>query len=95
MDYKDYISSDLLALIPVLYLCGAGLKRSKLPDKWIPLILGALGVALAATWALSTKDVFSYQDVFSTLFTSVTQGILVAGASVYINQLFEQANKKE
>lgn len=93
MDYKDYISSDLLALIPVLYLCGVGFKKSKFPDKWIPFVLGMIGIVFATIWVLSTKDINTYRDVFAAIFTAVTQGILVAGASVYANQLFKQANK--
>ena len=33
MDYQDYIKTELLILIPVLYFIGIGLKKSKLPEK--------------------------------------------------------------
>ncbi len=94
MNYQDYIRSELLALIPVLYLVGIGLKRSSLPDKWIPLVLGAVSVALSALWVIATGEIHSGQDLASAVFTAVTQGILLAGASVYANQLYIQ-NKKE
>ena len=42
MDYQKYIKSELLVLVPVLYIIGLGLKKSKLADKWIPLALGIL-----------------------------------------------------
>ena len=34
MNYQEYIKSELLVLIPVLYFIGIGLKKSRLPDKW-------------------------------------------------------------
>ena len=32
MELKDFIKSELLVLIPVLYVVGIGLKKSKLSD---------------------------------------------------------------
>lgn len=94
MDYKEYIKSELLILVPVLYFVGSGLKKSKLKDKWIPLVLGAIGIILSATWVLATSSIDSIPDIASAFFTSVTQGILSAGASVYCNQILLQANKE-
>ena len=54
MNYQDYIKTELLVLIPVLYLIGIGLKKSKLADKWIPTLLGALAVVLSFIWVMST-----------------------------------------
>lgn len=94
MNYQEYIKSELLILIPVLYFIGIGLKKSKLADKWIPLTLGAISVTLSAIWVISTCDVSGFQNTASALFTAVTQGVLTAGASVYINQLYLQSNKE-
>lgn len=95
MNYQDYIKTELLILIPVLYFTGVGLKKSKLPDKWIPGMLGAISVALSAIWVIATANISSVQEIASAIFTAVTQGILVAGASVYVNQLCVQARKEE
>ena len=46
MNYGEYIRSELLLLIPVLNIVGAVLKKSRLPDRWIPLLLGGLGILL-------------------------------------------------
>lgn len=35
MNYQEYIKSELMILILVLYIIGMGLKKSRLPDKWI------------------------------------------------------------
>ena len=95
MDFQDYIKTELLILIPVLYFIGIGLKKSKLPDKWIPAILGIAAVALSAIWIIATTDISGLQETAAAIFTAVTQGILVAGASVYVNQLYIQAKKEE
>ena len=95
MNYQDYIKTELLILIPVLYFIGIGLKKSKLPDKWIPIVLGVSAVVLSAIWVIATADINNLQEAASAIFTAVTQGILVAGASVYANQLYIQANKEE
>ena len=95
MNYQDYIKTELLILIPVLYFIGIGLKKSKLPDKWIPIVLGVSAVVLSAVWVIATADINGLQEVASAIFTAVTQGVLVAGASVYANQLYIQARKEE
>lgn len=95
MNYQKYIKAELLILIPVLNLIGLGLKKSKLADKWIPLLLGIAGVALSAIWVVSTGSFSTAQDVAAAIFTALTQGFLAAGASVYASQLHIQARKNE
>lgn len=95
MNFQEYIKSELLILIPVLYFVGKGLKKSKLPDKWIPATLGIAGVVLSAAWVLASGNVNGGKELISAFFTAVTQGVLVAGTSVYANQLYVQAKKKE
>lgn len=95
MNYQDYIKTELLILIPVLYFIGIGLKKSKLPDKWIPTVLGIFAVVLSAIWVIATSDISGLQETASAIFTAVTQGVLAAGASVYANQLYIQAKKEE
>lgn len=95
MNYHDYIKTELLILIPVLYFIGIGLKKSRLLDKWIPVVLGTSGVILSAFWVLATTEISGLQETASAIFTAVTQGVLVAGASVYANQLYVQAKKEE
>ena len=95
MDYQEYIKSELLVLVPVLYIIGLGLKKSKLKDKWIPLALGIISVTLSAIWVIATSQITNMQEVAAALFTAVTQGILAAGASVYASQICIQAHKTE
>ena len=95
MDLKEFIKPELLILIPVLYVVGIGLKKSKLSDTLIPLILGGIAIVLSAAWVIATSDISTLKDVAYALFISVTQGILSAGASVYVNQLYVQSKKKD
>ena len=95
MELKEFIKPELLILIPVLYVVGIGLKKSKLSDTLIPLILGGIAIVLSATWVIATSDISTLKDVANALFISVTQGVLSAGASVYVNQLYVQSKKKD
>ena len=95
MDFKEFIKPELLILVPVLYIVGFGLKKSKLSDTLIPLILGGIAIILSAAWVIATSDILTIKDVAYALFVSVTQGILSAGSSVYINQLYVQSKKKK
>ena len=95
MNYQEYIKTELLILVPVLYFIGIGLKRSNLADKWIPLILGTISVVLSSVWVIATCDLGNMQEGAHALFTAFTQGVLIAGASVYANQLYVQSKKEE
>lgn len=88
MDWMEFVKPELLILVPVLYAIGAGLKRSKTDDRFIPLILGAVGVLLASLYVLSGEAIG-----FGAAFSAVTQGILCAGLSVYSNQVYKQLSK--
>lgn len=95
MNFEDFIKPELLILIPVLYLIGAGIKKSKkIADSFIPLVLGCIGVLLSALWVFAISDVSNGKEIAVAIFTSVTQGILIAGASVYTNQIYKQISKK-
>lgn len=95
MNFQEFIKPELLILIPVLYLVGIGLKKSKLSDTLIPLVLGGISMILSAAWVIATSDISTLKDVAFAIFVSVTQGILSAGASVYFNQLYVQSKKKD
>ena len=94
MNFQEFIKPELLILIPALYIVGIGLKKSKISDTLIPFLLGVISIILSASWVIATSDIVTFKDVAYALFVSITQGILSAGASVYINQLYVQSNKK-
>ena len=95
MEVNEYIKPELLVLIPVLYFIGAAIKKSSIADKFIPWILGGVSVALSALWIFASCIIESPADVALAVFTAITQGVLIAGASVYVNQLVKQTGKEE
>ena len=91
---KELIKPELLVLIPVLYVIGAGLKRAEFfEDKYIPLGLGIMGIILVSIYIASTSEFTNVQSVFAAVFASITQGILCAGCAVYANQIAKQIKK--
>ncbi len=95
MELMEYIKPELLVLIPVLYLIGVAVKNSNIANKFIPYILGVVSILLTALWIFATSEMGGTSDVVMAIFTAITQGVLIAGASVYVNQLAKQAGKDE
>ena len=73
-----------------------GLKQAQaVKDKYIPLILGGIGIVLCAIWVLATCTLSTGQDIAMAVFTAIVQGVLVAGLSTYVNQFIKQLRKDE
>lgn len=91
-----FIKPELLILVPVLYLIGVMLKKNtQFQDKFIPLVLGINGILLSLLYLAWTVPLANVQDFLQFAFSGITQGILVAGASVYGNQMYKQGTKDE
>jgi len=87
MEFYDYIKPELLILVPVLFIIGEIVKNTKkVKDNYIPAILGISGVALAFLYVTATEGL-----ALIGAFTAITQGVLVAGAAVYADQLIKQS----
>ena len=96
MQVKDYVKPELLVVAVVLYFIGAWLKQSEtVKDKYIPLINGAVGIVICAIYVFATCVCTGSQDIALAVFTAITQGILVAGLSTYVNQIVKQTGKDE
>ena len=87
---QNYIKPELLILVPVLYILGTAVKKSEFKDKFIPWIIGIAGIILSCMYIGGSERV-----TIIGLFTAITQGILCAGASVFVNQLSKQERKAE
>lgn len=94
-ELMNFVKPELLILVPVLYFIGVGIKKSQLKDKWIPALLGLCGVLLAVLYVVATSSLGTYQEAAMAVFVALTQGILAAGLSVYVDQLAKQAGKGE
>lgn len=92
----SYVKPELLIVAFVLYFLGMGLKQSQtVKDKYIPLILGGAGILICGIWVMATATLAVGQDIALAVFAAVTQGILTAGLSTYVNQLIKQNGKTE
>lgn len=95
IDINGYIDNELYILIPVLYVLGVIIKKSRIKDSAIPFILGAAGVVLAVIYKLAVHTPGSMSEALSAVFAGLTQGILCAAASVYANNIKKQATTKK
>ena len=91
----NYVKPELIVVAIVLYFVGVGLKKAQaIPDKYIPIILGAAGIVICAVWVVATCPLDSGQNnIAMAIFTAIVQGILVAGLSTYVNQIIKQVQK--
>jgi len=92
----DYVKPELIVVSVALYFIGMWLKQAAfIKNKYIPLVLGIVGVLLCAIWVLATCTLSTGQDVALAVFTAIVQGVLVAGLSTYVNQFIKQLGKDE
>ena len=92
----NYVKPELIVVAVALYFIGIGLKKAEtVPDKYIPMILGGIGIVLCVIWGLASCPLDSGQNIAMAIFTAIIQGILVAGLSTYVNQIIKQVQKTE
>lgn len=88
----NYIKPELVVVSLALYFLGNAIKKAEnIKDKYIPFILGVVGIVLSTLWVCANSPLGTVQEVLMAVFTSIVQGILVAGLSTYVNQLIKQA----
>ena len=92
----NYIKPELLITAVALNFIGNALNEAQaVKDKYIPLILGGVGILVCGFYVFATCSYNTAQDIAMAVFTSMTQGVLVAGLSTYVNQLIKQLEKDE
>ena len=96
MQVMEYVKPELIIVSVVLYLVGVWIKQMEtIKDKYIPMINGGLGIIICAVYVLATSELDSGQTIAMAAFIAITQGILTAGLSTYVNQLIKQTEKYE
>ncbi len=96
MEFNDYIEAELYILVPVLYVVGGILKKSSaVQDRWIPIILGVLGIVLAIIYKIGIYAPNDAKEILSVLYAGFTQGVLCAAGSVYTNNIIKQLKKDD
>ncbi len=92
----NYIKPELLVVSVVLYLIGTWLKKLQfIKNKFLPLILGAIGIILCTIWVLASCPLTTAQNIAMAVFTAIVQGILVTGLSMGVNQLISKTKKAD
>ena len=82
MDILNYVVQEGLVMIPVLYIIGEIVKGTELlSNKWIPLALLIVSVGFTPL-LLGTYSA-----------DNVVQAVLVAGVTVFGNELIKQSSK--
>ena len=86
----NYITPEILILIPVLIIIGQSIKQiPKVKDWTIPIILAGIGIILAIA-ILGFKNGFTAESILNGLL----QGVLCTGMAVYVHQLTIQTTRK-
>lgn len=92
----NYVKPELVVVAVACYILGMGLKSTQtIKDKFIPYIIGGVSVVLCGIWVFANCPVGTAQEAATAVFMAVTQGILMAGLSTYVNQLIKQGKKTE
>lgn len=92
----NYVKPELIVVAVALYFIGMALKQAQsVKDKYIPLLLGGVSIVLCAIWVIATSTITNAQEAAMAVFIAITQGILVAGLSTYVDQIKKQMNKEE
>ena len=54
----SYVKPELIVVAVVLYIIGVGIKKMDvIKDKYIPCILGVLGILLCAIWVMANTSI--------------------------------------
>lgn len=92
----NYVKPELIVVAIVLYFLGMWFKQAAfIRDKYIPLVLGIIGIFVCGIWVMATASFATAQDIAMAVFVAIVQGILVAGLSTYVNQIIIQSGKEE
>ena len=93
MTVYDALVPELSVLIPLLWLCGRGLKKSRFPDEFIPVTLGGLGILFTGLYLLSQGVPTDLAGLSDWLYKSFTQGLISASGSVYAQNIIKQSGR--
>lgn len=87
-----YEFASCAAITVICYGIAYGIKKAEfIKDKWIPLILLALGVVLGALAFITGMPSYPAQDII----TAIAVGIYSSMTAIGINQVFKQGLKEE
>lgn len=90
MNMRESIVATVAAIIVICYLVGMGCKASGKVDKWIPVIVGAVGAVLGVVGMYTIPD-FPAHDILNALAVGIASGLASTGANQIVKQLSQEA----
>lgn len=89
---KEYLSPELVFMIPVLVVIGSGLKKSnRINDSLIPTILSIVGIPIALITSLANRmDPMNKIQIIVWILMSIGQGVFLGATAVGVHQFFKQ-----
>lgn len=88
---KEYISPEIIWLVPCLYALGSIVKKSKrIDDTLIPAILCVVGIFLSALVSFASCEPQGWVQWVILAAVSLGQGYVIAAAAICLNQLIKQ-----
>lgn len=92
LSFKEYLSPELVFMIPVLVVIGSGLKKSKrISDSLIPTILSIVGIPIALITSLANRmDPMNKIQIIVWILMSIGQGVFLGATAVGVHQFFKQ-----
>lgn len=93
---KEYLSPELVFMIPLLMVVGAFLKKSdKISSSSIPNVLCALGIPLALLISFTNQyEPLTIQRIVLIVLMSIGQGVFLGLISVGVHQLLKQNKER-
>lgn len=92
LSFKEYLSPELVFMIPVLVVIGKGLKKStRINDSLIPTILSIIGIPIALITSLASRiDPMNRIQIIVWILMSTGQGVFLGATAVGVHQFFKQ-----
>ena len=92
LSFKEYLSPELVFMIPILVVIGKGLKKStRISDSLIPTILSIIGIPIALITSLASRiDPMNRIQIIVWILMSTGQGVFLGATAVGVHQFFKQ-----
>lgn len=92
LSFKEYLSPELVFMIPMLVVIGKGLKKStRISDSLIPTILSIIGIPIALITSLASRiDPMNRIQMIVWILMSTGQGVFLGATAVGVHQFFKQ-----
>lgn len=83
----DFGIATVAAITALVYIFGVGIKATKLDNKWIPVLCGALGIALGIVAYFCGMPDFPASDPITAAAVGGASGLAATGLHQAIKQL--------